>query len=251
MKKEIVFIGLAICSLAGIQGLAQEADASGPSATVSVTAETETDTTVQENSEKPKRKLRIERRLSNGGVEVEEFGDDVVNPKLKARRRVQVIEEGDDDEIISEDRFEVRPQIRVFPREKELTIRRAPGQKELRIELDTDDVDRPVLRREIRAGARRVISAEGLPPGAETRLEHVEEAIRHLRRAKMPEAAARLEAELAELRARQREMDVEGLNEQLRAMQKERDTLKEELRQLRQDLEKIKEQGAKDEPKAP
>src|SRR5688572_7881853 len=154
MKTEMICIGLAIYSLAGMSGLAQDTDVADSSATVSASAGTESDVTIEQDGKK-QRKVRIERRLPGGGVEVEEYSDDSAPArKPMIRRRVQVIEDGNvvEDEDFVEDRIDIRPQIRVFPREKEMIIRRGPGQGEMRIELDSDKPGRPVLRREIRTG---------------------------------------------------------------------------------------------------
>ena len=246
MRMGTICIGLAICSLAGISGLAQEADVQPVpevSASVSATAEVETDVTVEENG-KGKRKTRIARRLPGGEVEVEEFSEDVFTPpKPKLRRRVEVIEDDEaDGERTYERRIEVRPQIRVFPKERELVIRRGAGERDMRIELDVDAPGAPPLRKELRTSVRR-FGGGNEPENPDAPMEHLEEAIRHLKRARMPEMAERLEAELRELRARRNEGGAEGLNEQLRSLREERDALKNELRKLREQIQKLDRSG--------
>jgi hypothetical protein len=231
--KTTICIGLAICSLAGINTFAQETDVTDKSAAASATAETETDTTVEENGARPKRNVRIERRLPGGGVELEEFRDDgAASGQPKIRRRIHVIDDDEESEDIFEDRrIDIRPQIRVFPKEKEMIVRR-PGQGEIRLELGGDQ--RPMLRKEMRVAAR---GFGGADESADAPIEHLEQAIRHLKRAKMPEMAARLEAELSELRARRSEKGSDRLNEQIRSLREERDALREELRKLKRAMD--------------
>ena len=236
MKMGTICLGLAICSLAGMSNFAQEEDTPNASTSVSATAETETDVTVEKNG-KGKRKMRVERRLPGGQVEIEEFNDDIVRPNV--RRRIEVIEDQDDGDDTYEHRVEVRPQIRVFPREKEMVIRRGPGQRDMRIELDAGEP--MALRRELRTGVSRRL-AEDEP--AEASIEHLQEAIRHLKKAKMAEMAGRLEGELRELKARRKQLDSE-LNEQLRSLREERDALRDEIRKLREEVQKQNRGGTK------
>lgn len=208
-----ICVGLVLFTLAGTSGIAQEDDVSGSSGTASVTTETREDITVQNGDEGPRRRVRVERRLPGGAVEVEEFeGDKTGEPKI--RRRLWVVDEageGDDDE--SEERVEVRPQIRVFPRERELVVRRGPVAREMRIDLDSPSLH---LKND---------------PVDES-IGHLQQAIRQLKKARMPEAAERLEEELRKLRSQRAEAD-SRLNEELRSLRKERDALKEEIRKLR------------------
>src|SRR5687767_7671254 len=94
MKKEMICIGLAICSLAAVGSIAQEADESPKSATSTATADAETDVTAEVDGKK-QRKVRIERRLPGGQVEVEEFSEDRAPGKPTIRRRLELIDEGD------------------------------------------------------------------------------------------------------------------------------------------------------------
>jgi len=91
-----------------------------------------------------------------------------------------------------------------------------------------------MVRNEVRREARRI------PARQNARMEHLEEAIRHLHEAEMPEAAASLETELAKLRTRHDD----GERELQRTIE-ERDALRKELRALKREL-----QGLKKEPKS-
>lgn len=249
MKMKMLCIGLAACSLAAIGGLAQETDVADTSASVSVSTETETDVTTEQDG-KRQRNVRIERRLPSGRVEVEEYSaDSAPAKKPTVRRRFQVIEDGNvvEDEDFVDDRIDIRPQIRVFPREKEMIIRRGKGQGEMRIELDSDDLDGAPLRRDL-ARVRR-IGPRGDVSEIDAPIEHLEEAIRHLKKAKMADAAARLEGELEQLRSA-RKLDSDRLNEQLNSLREERDALKGELEKLKQQLDKLSSDGAKEKPEA-
>lgn len=103
-----------------------------------------------------------------------------------------------------------------------------------------------IIRREFRGGGGPD-AEHGRPdirpfPEGE-RMQHLHEAIRHLREGGFPEIAERLEQQAARMREELRGREARGDSDspqQLRKLEQERDELRKEVRKLRHELEEIR-----------
>lgn len=251
MMKTNFLVGLAITSLAGLtighQTRAQDTAAPQPPPAPAVhddwdehesEASAESAASADGDVVKRQRQVRIERRGPDGVLHVEEFsddgedGDDDSEPAMRIRRNGKHLE--DHIGVFIEGPDTERRIVRIKPGEEDLIIRKSPKHRELRIGTHPGrPIVPPGISSDIRHELRRAV-----PARARGKSEHLEEAIRHLHEAEMPEAAASLEAELAKLRA-QRAGNIE-LERELQRANEDREVLRKELSDLKRRLEELK-----------
>lgn len=234
-KKSSVLVLLACAALAAPKhSVAQEVNASYDRV---LTQRSDHD---EEGERKPDRRFekRFDKKIKEGeeGFAREEvfLGSEGKPLRLKAGKRIEIVERDDQDD--DGDRRSIKPRRRVEIErfegpdgQRDVLIRRPPG-------------PRSMYPRGPMMGGPMMMPFPGPPGagGAEGRLQHLEEAIRHLRAGGFKEAAEKLQAQAEKMRESQQQG---GPNlEQVRDLQKAQKELRSDLEHLRKELDRLREQ---------
>ena len=199
MKTISVLLALTVCSLPMARSFGQDNDAKS---SAKIEAKSTADTEISTDTDgipRRKKEVRIDQRLPDGRIETRTFNSDGDITVSKPKIRKRV-------EVSTDRGLELRADAR-------------PGKISRKGELFSLAGDDVSTEPEV--------------------VTHIEEAIRHLKEAKMPQMAARIEAELQRARSKKANFD-----QQLAALQNERDALRKEVRKLKRELKVPKENEA-------